>query len=414
MKSKLPKEKIKLFGIIILVLIGVIFSSCSKVAKLAKQGSVIKKEYITEIPFKYYNDLIIVEVSINGKTYHFLFDTGAELNVISQSIANDFEYVVITRSEISGTSKSKQTLQIVEIPNIAISNIEFRNTGAIIADLTTLKKFFGCPQIDGIIGNNLLRKAIWQIDYQNETITITDDISKLEVSEKAYAIDMNANKWGNIYLDVKTNGIKSKFTFDTGYNGKVVTDKQFLNSLMTHDKELEYVTKTGVISTGLIKENKGSSHKVRVKTIEIDDIKLNNQIVSIGKNSSSLVGNVFFENYILTMDWGNDNLFLDPVGEFKGDTLTAYELIIAPNYNKNKIEISGYWDDHPLEKNVSLEAEIIEISEIDVSNFTTTELCDFWEINWQEIKKEKNIEIVISEKGEERNLTLTEKQLLPK
>ncbi|MCF6171680.1 MAG: retroviral-like aspartic protease family protein [Bacteroidales bacterium] len=404
----------RLPSIMILILLGLLFGSCAKVAKLAKQGSVNKTSYITEIPFNYYNNLIFIEVSINGKTFHFFLDTGAELNVIDQSIANELEYTIITKSKVSGTSKSRQTLQLVEIPNIMIADVSFRNTGAILADLTSIKKFFGCPHIDGVIGNNLLRKAIWQIDYQNEHILITDELSKVKISGQAHVIDMEPKEWGNVHLDVSLNGIKSKYIFDTGFTGKFETNKRLFNTLATQDKDLEYITKTGELSADFINSSTGTFPSARIKAVEIDDIKLADQIVSFRQNASSLVGNGFYENYTLTMDWGNNKIFLDPEKEIQGDTLTAYELIISPNYMSNEIEISGYWDHHPFARDVSLEAKLLAINGNDVSNLSTEALCEFWEIKWKEIKKEKTIDIVVSDNGEKRNITLTKKQLLPK
>ena len=53
-------------------------SSCSsiKLLKLLKEGSVEQASFKTEIPFEMRLGLIIVPVTINGKTYDFLVDTG--------------------------------------------------------------------------------------------------------------------------------------------------------------------------------------------------------------------------------------------------------------------------------------------------------------------------------------------------
>ena len=50
---------------------------------------------------------------------------------------------------------------------------------------------------------------------------------------------------------------------------------------------------------------------------------------------------------------------------------------------------------------------------IDVSNFTTKQLCDFWNSNSSKLLTEK-VEIEILEKENKRKIMLTKKQLLPK
>ncbi|RLD53556.1 MAG: hypothetical protein DRJ05_16255 [Bacteroidetes bacterium] len=406
----------RFYKIAILVFIVAVFNSCSinKVATLAKQGSVTEKVFLKQIPFVYYNDLIFVEVVIDEIPYSFFIDTGAELNVIGKHVISNIDYKVITKANVTSTSKTKQNLEFIELPKIAFSNIVFYNTGAIIADLSHFNKFFGCRQIDGIIGNNLMRKANWQIDYQNNIITITDNAINLKVSDKAHKIPMGSRKWGSIYLDGVIDGVKSKFTFDTGFTGNIKSDKKLFESLQANDKDLDYVTETGEIGAGLHGKTIGSTYKTYAKSIDIEGVKINNQILSLEKNSSSLVGNGFFENFIITIDWGNDILFLDPVKDVKADTLKGYELILLPNYLTNKIEIRRQREGYHLGKDINLDGEIIKINDIDVSNFTSIELCEFWEGEKNMVDKDETLELEILNDGEKRILILTEKQLLPK
>ncbi len=400
----------------ILVFVVVVSNSCSinKVATLAKQGSVTEKAFVKQIPFVYYNDLIFVEITIDEMPYNFFIDTGAELNVIGKHIINDIDHKVITKANVTSTSKTKQNLKFIELPKIVFSNIGFFNTGAIIADLSHFNKFFGCQKIDGIIGNNLMRKANWQIDYQNNIITITDNAINLKVSDKAHEIPMGSRKWGNIYLNGVIDGVKSKFTFDTGFTGSIKSDKKLFDALLANNKELEYVTETGEVGADLNGKTIGAIYKTYAKSIDIAGIKTNDQILSLEKGINSLVGNGFFENYILTIDWGNDKLLLDPVTEIVADTLKGYELILLPNYSTNKIEIRRHREGYNLGKGINLEGEITKINRTDVSNFTSIELCEFWEGEKNMVDKDKTLELELLNDGEKRILILTEKQLLPK
>ncbi|MFN6083598.1 MAG: hypothetical protein ACK476_01545, partial [Fluviicola sp.] len=59
------------------ILVLFLFSSCNtlKLIKVLKKGSVEQKEFKTEIPFEMRLGLVIIPVTINGKTYEFLVDT---------------------------------------------------------------------------------------------------------------------------------------------------------------------------------------------------------------------------------------------------------------------------------------------------------------------------------------------------
>jgi len=51
-----------------------------------RSGDITFKKEVTEIPFEYRLGLPIINVTINGESYDFLFDTGAS-NIISQELA---------------------------------------------------------------------------------------------------------------------------------------------------------------------------------------------------------------------------------------------------------------------------------------------------------------------------------------
>jgi predicted aspartyl protease len=406
----------QVYKIIIIIAVGVLLQSCSiyKVSKLAKQGSVSNTVYFTQIPFNYYHDFIFVEVTINDKKYNFFLDTGAEISAIGQHIKDEIDFKVIASSKVSATSKTKRDYEFIQLPKISISNVDFENTGAIIADLSHFEKLVGCVKVDGIIGNNLLRKSVWQIDYKNKKLIITDNFEKLMVSPEASEIVMNSGKSGNVYLDVTIGGAKSKFTFDTGFTGKIKSDKQFFDLLIENNNALEYTTETGITGANLHEVTTGTTYYAYVKTVNVEGVIVNDQIISLEQGSSSLVGNQFFKNYILTLDWKNDKLFLDLTSEIKADTLKGYELFFLPNYATNKIEVFCYQDDHLLEEKVSLGAEILMINDIDVSDFSTLELCEYWEREREIIKNEKTIDMVVLDSGVRKKIKLTQKILLPK
>jgi len=406
----------QIYLLFIIFSFGVTLQSCSsyKAVRLAKQGYVDNKDFITQIPFRYDNDLIFIEVEIDKKHYNFIFDTGAEMSVIGQHITGEIEYKVVTRSKVTSSSNSKQNAEFIELPKISFSNIDFESTGAIIADLSHFDRLIGCEKIDGIIGNNLLRKSIWQIDYKNETIKISDNILNLKVPKKASEIVMNSNKWGNVFLDVEVNGVKSKFIFDTGFVGKIRSDKQFLDTLFSKSDKFKYITEVGRTGSNLNGITNGKIYYTLIDTVSVEGIIVNNQIMSFKQSNKSLIGNQFFKNFTMTLDWGNDKIFLDKKNEFELDTLKGYELIFSPNYLTNRIEIIRYRDDYLLEKRVSLNSEIKIINDIDVSNFSTNELCEFWESEKENIQNEKTLEIVIFENGLNKKIKLTNKILLSK
>lgn len=399
-----------------LSLILVLVSSCfmSKTVRLAKGGKLNTTSVYEEFDFEYFKGMIYVPVQINDKTYNFIFDSGAFMNVISIELAAELNLEEGTTSNVKSSSGRKQESGFVALPSVSINGVEFTNTGTIIQDLAGLNLFLGCHAIDGIIGNNLMRKGNWQIDYENQKIRFTDQADKLTFSDDAFFIPLSKKKWGNKHLPISINGEENYYTFDTGFSGFIQNDSKFLNKLESNDSLLMKVSSKGVLSADLFGATYSETKYVFVDDFELEGIKVQNSKMKFKDDASSLIGNTFFENYELTMDWQNHRLILDPVKAIETDTLSVFELIIAPDYVNNRLEVKGVWLEHELVENVEIGSIIISIDGEDVSNFTKEELCDYWDVQWLEIRErgELNIEIEFEEK---RQVVLMKKQvLLPK
>ena len=50
------------------------------------------------------------------------------MSVIEQDIASEITYIFKSEVEISGSSISKEKVQLVELPKITISTLDFKNT----------------------------------------------------------------------------------------------------------------------------------------------------------------------------------------------------------------------------------------------------------------------------------------------
>ena len=78
---------------IIIALLILPLLSCSHL--ILKSGKIEMKETHIKIPFEYSLGLPIIQVSINGKSYDFLFDTGA-INIISEEMASELNVKTIS------------------------------------------------------------------------------------------------------------------------------------------------------------------------------------------------------------------------------------------------------------------------------------------------------------------------------
>ena len=261
--------------------------------QLSKKGYVKQKEYFVEIPFNYANKHIYIEVVISGKKYNFVFDTGYEVTTIDSNIAKEIQYEIIKEVSLSGSSFADQKVTLVELPNIAIASLDFEETYGLLQDLSFTKKP-ATQKIDGIIGNNLMRKSKWQIDYVQKVIRISSKIENFKNLPTAKKIELNNKDWGLGYVAIELNNQKHQFLFDLGSNGEFTANHSFVKFLKEKDTLLQQEKQT-----------------FPVGKIKIGEIELNDKSITLEKRAGSLLGNAFFENYLLTIDWDKNILYLN-------------------------------------------------------------------------------------------------------
>lgn len=376
-----------------------LFSGCTT-AKLKRQGYVSQENYVTQIPFDYKSGFIIVPIEINGKTYHFLLDTGAELNVIDPSIAEEINLKNLKTGTMSNAQDSKKGLERVEIPSIRMGGINFEHTVGMVLDLSAFSKYIRCDKIDGFIGNNLMRKANWQIDYKNQFITISDDIQKLKVGQNARKIKMEAGDINNIYLDIEVNGIKIPFTFDTGYNGFAQTGE---TKLLKNTKSIAKIGIKGANFTGV---KTGATHYLDFKNFN-----LNGEIFDapyyflVKPKNSSVLGNSFFEDYIITIDWENDYLILDQVNEVSTQRKPMFEVSFITNFEKGIVTLASVYEKSPLINDIEPASQVLFINGVDLNEMHRNgSLCEFWHREWKEISKTDTLSLILISNGNQKEV----------
>ena len=373
----------------------------------ANKGSVTQNNYITEIPFNYIDGYIFIDIIQNSKTYNFLFDTGAEATVIDKSIIKEFDIKSAIKSKVSGPLIENQNVNTILISSLHISEIEFVNTGAIAIDLNFSKSKF-CKKLDGIIGNNLMKKANWQIDYQNKKIRFSDDLSKFNLTKREHKIKMSLKNhgFGTETVALNIDGIKSNFNLDTGSGrSKFVAPPKEFKKLVKNNKNTS-------LKYGLSKSN--TDYKVITENIIIGDIILKNQIVNLENEVGKfkLVGNRFLENYLVTIDWKNHFLYLMEKKDIIPEKLLDFKLNFTPNFKTNKIEVKTGLKKFTTENEIKKGTILSHINGINITDLSDNDFCIFWNSTWKEIMKMNTINITLLCEGNYYKHVLAKEDLL--
>ncbi|MFC2138967.1 retropepsin-like aspartic protease, partial [Bacteroidota bacterium] len=275
-----------------------LFSSCSiiKTISIIKSGEIVEEAYLFEIPFEVVHGEIIITVKIQGKYYRFAFDTGA-MNVLSKKISDDLGIEAITEVKSSDAHQNENDISLSKIDNISIGELDYKDQGFAIFDFDELQEI-KCFDIHGIIGANLMRNSIWQIDLQNKKMLVASHIDSLNIRNADIIIPFTQQITGTPEIQINiSNLVFDNVIFDYGSNSGInlFSSNNQIDSLEINHKVIKSY---GSSSIGLYGGKSDTISSIRLNTIKMGDKTIDEQIITLNNRGTSTIGTEVFKNIL--------------------------------------------------------------------------------------------------------------------
>jgi hypothetical protein len=126
---------------------------------------------------------VMVEGSIHGKEAHFLIDTGASRSVFDpKTISTFIDDLTFEKKEgmTAGVGSSDLESAVFTIDQMQLGELVINDYQAVALDLENIHEMYaklGLPQIDGIIGGDLLKRYKAVINYRCKKLRLTPSLS---------------------------------------------------------------------------------------------------------------------------------------------------------------------------------------------------------------------------------------------
>lgn len=264
--------------------------------KMQNAGAVSPEEFYSKIPFKYFKGVIGFDVKIDGETKTFLFDTGADVNVIQR------DSITGKTSSYSGASKRKMELGKETVKSMRIGNVEFSNTNAVNGDFVGLKE--QVPNFGGLIGQSIIGKANWLINYSGGSLVLSSRNLSDNSFEGIKTIRQNGN---NPYTFLTFEGQEFKVIIDFGSSSilNLPEDSKFAKavaqSIPLKDHTRDRYTLGGLQT---VTEKIGVIPELKLGPFDFKDVHVN-----INTSSQPRVGARFFSDFLIYIDNSNGGVF---------------------------------------------------------------------------------------------------------
>ncbi|PQJ32286.1 hypothetical protein BST92_10270 [Nonlabens arenilitoris] len=372
--------------------------SCRGISKTLNGGSIATNDYSEVIKFNYDYNFALIDVVINHKTYTFLVDTGAP-TVISNQIYRDLNVDSAHNTNVKDSQGQSNNQEVVIVPEIKIGNLLYYDIGAIVADLRDVFEF-NCMEIDGIIGANQMAKSFWKFDYQNKEITITDQLDNFDISSYRDSLQFYTSAQKTPYVIGFVNGVKTSFTFDTGFAGHIDVD----SDIADFKESIGYV-KYGSSSVGLYNvKDSTSTRTIKTDSLKIGSIKMGQQIVEL--DHGSLIGNDFMNKHDVIIDWSSNIIYLNKLKEFEKAEKSAFGF--QTRFKENKAIVVALIKD--IEIDLQIGDQLLNINEHNLRSLTDQTACEVY--NTLDLEELEVLEITYLRHNKEYKTTLKRKKLI--
>jgi hypothetical protein len=279
-----------------------------------EQGAIDPATLPVTLNYEYRADHIVIDTGFGtDETFPMMLDTGAPLNV-SADLVKKFGFPVLGQQE-SQAGGGTITSDRVGVDTVTMGGL----TVDMVLGLTPWvdsSNPLSCVTEHGLVGGNAMSDAVWQIDYQAKTVTVSASTEGIDHVDGAIAIPYQpmAGLGETPIVGFALGDAGLPFIVDTGSSFGIVAapadlervgieipadaptvKSRIAGAAGTFDLEMPYVTSSlGLNETTTIEY-----------PIAVGDI-----VQDVGN-----IGNAFLSQFIVTFDFANTTIYLDPISD---------------------------------------------------------------------------------------------------
>jgi hypothetical protein len=126
-----------------------------------------------QVPLEVVNDILFIEGRIANKKLRFCLDTGAERNVLSNTVSNKVisHFTLTKSSNLAGSGGSGQVVLNGVIDSVVTADVAFSNMPFLLTNLSYLELVYGTT-VNGVLGYDYLSKGIVVINTKKKLLTM--------------------------------------------------------------------------------------------------------------------------------------------------------------------------------------------------------------------------------------------------
>jgi hypothetical protein len=249
------------------------------------------------IDYELKEDLPIITIEIEGRSYRFFFDTGG-YTVLSEALVQQLKGVrQISYIDVKDGNEHTNRIYTYQLEALSIGGVLFEDVGFAKIGFTE-SEWFSCLGVDGTLGPNILNECLWMFANDEQQIILTDQASRLPDYENGTKVLCKTTNINKPQLDFSFANYSNTLTFDTGFNGYLklaaITDSSYY-------QDYPKVEKTGQLFNAGHGLDRRNTLLVQMNEVNISGLILQEPVASFdaGTSSSLLGSEIFLSHNVL-------------------------------------------------------------------------------------------------------------------
>jgi hypothetical protein len=321
------------------------------------EGEPVQENFQTVLNIELDNNYVFLPVVIQGKTYRFVFDTGAS-SAIKPALAVQLGLQSVGDT-IAITDINQQELQSawVAVPTFQLGDLTIE--GANFWSMES--KMYEILGVDGIIGSNTFEGLVVQVDKAAQQLTITDRLANLNLKkrngQRLLLSPYQLIPYVNVYFDSCQNQAQGVL-FDSGDNNFYTMSREDWNRWRAQRPDWTTLTTTnssGVMGFAGRFVDTTTQYMFELPSLRIEHLCFGTVRSNTTAAATSAIGAGIFCYGKVTIDYQHERLFVEPYDQqiyaaCRERHNRKNELGIAMIRVENRLEVAAVWKDWPADQ----------------------------------------------------------------
>jgi hypothetical protein len=375
-------------------------------------GRVVNTNFTDTVSFEFQAHKVIVPVLLGGKIRCFILDTGAPL-VVSKKLQEELQLEKLRTALVRDVNEQSKETDFVKINELQIGKVVFQDLTAAVSDFEG--NLLACFGVEGLIGSNMLKNTIININTRRKEIILTDQKDFWKSKEQyAQPLILTKNQQTPIITIFPFKKASEKVILDLGSDDFYALSNRNFQFFKEKIKIEKYVIAEGrgASTIGLYGIEKDTlSYLLKLPELKINQTLFANAEAVTTIDENSRIGAKILDCGSVVVDYLYQRFYFIPFEE-KKEIIIANDnwgLLLKPE--KNQVKVGLVWSgSEAYKKGIRANDIVKKINNYDLENKPLCELL--FQVKKELAEQNTLLLTLISQGGKQKQIYLSSRFLL--